>query len=106
MFDLTPLTDVSMNRICGLRRPKRAQLSPLFWPAPAGRALDVLVGAAESSEFLRQSGIFAETWQKGGVETRYEEVAGANHFTVIDTLPDPASAMVSRLKALVGRTQG
>ena len=28
--------------------------------------------------------------------------AGANHFTAIDTLPDPASPMVARLKELAG----
>ena len=106
VFDLSPLTEVSMNQDLRLAASEARQLSPLFWPAPAGRALDVLVGATESSEFLRQSGTLAEVWQKGGVETRYEEVAGANHFTVIDTLPDPASAMVSRLEVLVGRTQG
>ena len=31
----------------------------------------------------------ADDWRLRGVETRYEEIAGANHFTVIDPLADP-----------------
>ena len=33
----------------------------------------------------------------GKAETRYEEIAGANHFTVVDPLKDANSPMVARL---------
>jgi len=42
-------------------------------------------------------------WRQRGVETRYEEVPGANHFTVLDPLSDPASAMTARCAALAAR---
>jgi arylformamidase len=106
VFDLTPLTAVTMNQDLRLAPTEARQVSPQFWRAPAGSALDVLVGALESREFLRQSRDFAQTWGQAGVETRYEEVAGTNHFTVIDTLPDPASPLVERLAALVAQTRG
>jgi arylformamidase len=93
-----------MNQDLRLTMDEARQVSPQFWPAPAGGAIDVLVGALESSEFLRQSRDFATAWQKAGVATRHEEIAGANHFTAIDTLPDPASPMVARLKELAART--
>jgi arylformamidase len=32
--------------------------------------------------------------------TRYEEIAGANHFTVVDPLTDANSAMTARVAAL------
>ena len=32
--------------------------------------------------------------------TRYEEVAGANHFTVIDPLANPGTLMTARVAAL------
>jgi len=76
------------------------RVSPLFWRVPAGRSLDVVVGARESSEFLRQSKTVAETWRQGMALTRYEEIAGANHFTVIDPLTDANSAMTARVAAL------
>jgi arylformamidase len=61
---------------------------------------DAVVGGAESSEFLRQSRIVADGWGKAGAQTRYEAIAGMNHFTVIDALADPQSTMVGRLAEL------
>jgi arylformamidase len=76
-------------------------VSPLFWPAPTrGGSFDAVVGALESSEFLRQSRIIAEAWSKSGVQARYEEIAGTNHFTVLDPLSDPGSAITKRLTEL------
>jgi arylformamidase len=59
-----------------------------------------VVGALESSEFLRQSRIVADSWGKAGAQTRYQAIAGTNHFTVIDALADRQSAMVGRLTEL------
>jgi arylformamidase len=100
VFDLTPLVQVSMNRDFRLDEDGARQISPVLWPAPRGRVLDAVVGAWESSEFLRQSRLIADMWGKAGVATRYEEIAGTNHFTVLDPLADPNSAMVGRLLAL------
>jgi arylformamidase len=105
VFDLSPLVSVSMNQDLRLDAAEARRVSPLFWPAPAGHMLDVLVGSLESGEFLRQSREFAEAWQKAGVDARFAEVAGTNHFTVIDPLPDPASAAVARLATLAARTR-
>jgi arylformamidase len=100
VFDLTPLVGVSMNEELSLDAASAQAASPLFWPPPNGLTFDAVVGGAESSEFLRQSRIIAESWGKAGVATRFEAVAGMNHFTVIDALSDPDSALVERLAAL------
>jgi arylformamidase len=78
-------------------------VSPLFWPAPAGRKFDAVVGGLESAEFLRQSRVIADAWSQAGVATRYEAVPQTNHFTVLDALTDAGSAMVSRLATLAGK---
>ncbi len=103
VYDLSPLTDVSMNADFRLDAAGARAVSPLYWPAPRGFAFDAAVGALESSEFLRQSRAFADAWGKAGVTTRYEEIAGTNHFTVLAPLADPRSAMVARLVALADR---
>lgn len=103
LFDLKPLVATGMNADFKLNEPAAAQVSPLWWPVPRGRAFDAVVGGAESSEFLRQSRIVTDDWRQRGVETRYEAVPGANHFTVIDPLSDPASAMSERVAALAAR---
>jgi len=76
------------------------RVSPLFWPPPKGRVFDAVVGGNESSEFLRQSKIITDMWRDAGAQTRYEEIAGANHFTVLDPLTEADSAMTKRAVAL------
>jgi hypothetical protein len=46
-----------------------------------------------------------DTWAARGATTRYEAISGKNHFTIVDALPDPSSAMVDRLAALCLHTQ-
>ena len=89
VFDLSPLVHVSQNQDLRLDEPEARRVSPLHWKVPAARCLDAVVGALESSEFLRQSKEITEGWRARGVETRYEEIAGANHFTIVDPLSDP-----------------
>lgn len=101
LFDLVPLIETSLNAELRLDAATAKKLSPLLWPAPAGKALDAVVGGAESDEFLRQSKAIHETWGAAGVRTRYEAAPGANHFTVIAPLADPHSAMVKRLLELL-----
>ena len=99
LYDLTPLLGVSANQDLRLTAEGARAVSPAFWPLPRARILDSVVGALESSEFRRQSQLIVQAWQGAG-KTRYEEIAGTNHFTVIDPLTDPQSAMVARIAEL------
>jgi arylformamidase len=104
LFDLSPLVHVAMAQDLRLDEAEARSVSPLFWPPPRGRVLDAVVGELESSEFLRQSRVIAEAWEKGGAQTRYQEIAGTNHVTVLDALTDPQSDMVRRLAELARKT--
>jgi arylformamidase len=76
-------------------------ISPMFWPVPRpGVWLTAAVGAAESPEFIRQSLDMASAWSAGGIAAECVLVPNANHFTVIDDLANPNSAMVLRIAAL------
>jgi arylformamidase len=99
LFDLSPLMNVAMNQDFKLDAEGARKISPAFWPIGSGRVFDAVVGGLESSEFKRQSRLIADTWQ-GAAQTRYEEIAGTNHFTVTDPLADPASPMVARVAEL------
>lgn len=105
LFDLAPLRHTSMNPDLRIDAGNVAGISPLQWDVPSNRIFDAWVGAAESSEFLRHSREIADTWAKRGVATRYVEVPRANHFTVLDPLVDPASAMTLRLAELAAATR-
>jgi arylformamidase len=103
LYDLEPLTHLASNTDFKLDTAEARRISPLFWPVARGRVLDAVVGALESSEFLRQSKIVADGWREKGAETRYEAIAGLNHFTVCDPMTDPNSAMTKRLVELAKR---
>lgn len=105
VFDLRPLVPTSLNTALDLDEREAAALSPIFWPipngsTPGGTVLDCVVGADESSEFLRQSKMIADHWGANGVETRYVALEGLNHFTVLDPLFDRDSGLVRRVAEL------
>lgn len=104
VYDATKLLTIPLNADLKLTEQTAHEVSPQFWPVPSGRTFDAVVGGIESSEFLRQSRDFADAWRQGNVATRYEEIAGANHFTAIDPLSDPNSAMVKRITELARQT--
>lgn len=102
VFDLEPLIPTNLNTALGLDPLTARALSPIHWPppnggAPGGTALDVVVGAAETAEFVRQSRAMADLWAARGVETRFEALDGLNHFTVLDPLADAESGLVKRI---------
>ena len=106
LFDLRPLIPTPLNTALRLDEEEAVRQSPRFWAPPAGLVLDCVVGAAESSEFHRQSRDMADAWGRAGVQTRYESVADANHFTVLAPLADADSRMVARIAELAERARG
>jgi arylformamidase len=105
VFDLAPLTHISVNADLKLTDKSARDLSPITWHVPAGRVLDAVVGGIESAEFLRQSKTIVEAWRQGMAETRYEAIPGKNHFDILDALADPGSAMTARVVALARQVQ-
>lgn len=100
VFDLAPLLQVSMNSDLRMDAEEARRVSPLTWPVGGDRILDVTVGAEESTAFREQSRALAQTWEKAGATIRFEEIRGANHFTIVDPWTHPNSAEVARLLAL------
>lgn len=103
VFDLSPLTQVSFNKDLRLDDAEAHRMSPLLWNVPKGRVLIAAVGGIESNEFLRQSRTMAEQWSRKGAKTLYRPIAGANHFTVLDPLTAPSSAMTRHIAEVAER---
>lgn len=106
VFELEPVMHTTVNNDLKLDHDEAYKVSPVYWQVPTGHVLDCVVGGIESAEFLRQSKSIADAWGGRGVWTRYEELEGANHFTVLDPLSDPDSPMVARIVELTQRTAG
>jgi len=100
VFELAPLIPTSLNVALKIDEAEAAALSPAGWPAPAGAILDCIVGGAESAEFIRQSRDMARRWGDQGATTRFEALTGLDHFTILDPLFDPDSALIQRIAGL------
>lgn len=97
LFALEPLTHTTVNGALGLDADEARRLSPLLWRAPERRRFDAWVGALESTEYHRQSHDIVRRWGEGGVDTEYEVVPDADHFTVVAPLAQPQSRLTKRL---------
>ena len=100
LYDLTPLLGVSTNQDLRLTAESaRASLAGIL--AGRGPAAPWMRSSARSNR--ASSGARASSSCRRGRarrKTRYEEIAGTNHFTVFDPLTDPQSAMVARIAEL------
>ena len=106
VFELEPLIHTSLNGALKLDAEEARAMSPIDWPVAPGRTLLCYVGSLESNEFLRQSRDMAARWGARGARTDYVEVEGANHFTVVNPLADPDSAMTHALVGLAREAAG
>jgi arylformamidase len=102
VFEVEPYVYTTYNKAVRLTAEEARRLSPALWPAPKGRTLVAAVGGAESREFVRQSLDIAARWSEAGVKAECVVVPGKNHFSVVDELMRPDSAMVDRIVGLAG----
>ena len=100
VFELEPYVYTSYNKAIEMTAEEGRRLSPNVGPAPKGRTLVAAVGGAESREFVRQSLDIATRWSAAGVKAECVVVPGANHFSIVDELLRPDSAMLDRCAGL------
>jgi arylformamidase len=93
LYDLEPvrLTDFLQTDL-RLTPAQVNRLSPAFFPRPKGGKLYAVVGAEESDEFLRHNQLIRDQWGPTAVPV-CETVPGTNHFTVLQSLADPAGRL-------------
>jgi arylformamidase len=100
VYDLRPLVHVDwLSNDLRLDDDAAFKASPAFLP-PASRApLSLAVGGLESSEFKRQNALLAERWKR--VLQEDVPMPGTDHFTVVDGLADPGSALFAAARRLM-----
>ncbi len=99
LYDLDPLSLMPTARLLGIAEPDAVRrLSPLLHDRIGAAPVTVAVGDAESTEFKRQSAGLAERWGTGSA-IRSLTVAGAHHFSIIETLV--GGALGEAAKALI-----
>ncbi len=93
LYDLEPVRHASFVQTdLRLTPASVARLSPAFFPRPKGAKLYAAVGLDESDEFRRQTRLIRDVWGPTAVPV-CETVPGADHFTVLTGLADPAARL-------------
>ena len=100
IYDLRPMVQVDwLNGDLRLDEAQALKSSPAFLP-PATRApVMTCVGGAESSEFLRQNALLGSRWRN--VFAGDVPMPGRHHFSVLDGLADPSSALFAGARRLM-----
>jgi acetyl esterase/lipase len=97
LHDLRPLTRTRMNETLRLDAAEAAAQSPALAEPLPGTRLACWVGAAERSEFVRQSALLANAWTGLGAATLRVEEPDRHHFDVVDGLADADHALTATL---------
>jgi arylformamidase len=102
LYDLEPLRHTPfIQGDLKLTPNSVARLSPAFFTRPKGPKLYAAVGLDESDEFLRQNRLIRDVWGPTAVPV-CETIPGANHFTVLNGLADPAGRLHELALRLLG----
>ena len=100
LFDLAPLRWTYLQPSLQLGYDEIERLSPLRQLPERAPPLIVAVGGAESGEFRRQSRDFFAAWRARGLEGRHLEIAGLDHFRVLEELERPDSELFEAVCSL------
>jgi arylformamidase len=97
LFDLRPFPYTYLQPALQLTTREVLTLSPIDLEPQVAAPLTVAVGGVETAEFRRQSREFATSWGRHLNYCAYEEIAGADHFTVLDAIFSETSPWLDRL---------
>ena len=101
IYDLAPIRATRLNDKLALTEVEVREFSPVAAPPPG--PLVIAFGEAELPELCRQSQIYHAARHAAGFETGLLPIAGADHFSVLDGLIDPAGALTAAAIRLAGR---
>ena len=100
IYDLRPLIEVDfLQQDLRLDPALALRLSPAFLPTSTRAPVMTCVGGDESSEFKRQNALLRERWR--GTVAGDIAMPGTHHFSVLDGLAVPSSALFAGARRLM-----
>ena len=106
VFDLAPLVATSLNVKLGLDAAAARAASPIRRVGAIGAPALIAVGGGETAAFHDQSRAMAAAWAAAGHAIRLEIVGDDDHFSLLDTLRDPASALAQAVAETIATAVG
>jgi len=106
IYDLEPIRHSYLNVKLGLDEAMSRRNSPVMQAGGAMKPLALVVGGAELPLLRKQTADFARHRAKFGLPVTYEEVPGADHFTIMNQMVSPTGRITTLIRQLFERTVG
>ncbi|WP_424629966.1 alpha/beta hydrolase [Bradyrhizobium sp. SYSU BS000235] len=106
IYDLEPIQYTYLNEKLRLDKAMADRNSPMKQPGGANKPVAIVVGSGELPLLRKQSADFAAHRARHGLPVVYEEIPGANHFTIMETLSSPSGRMTTLARQLAEQVTG
>src|SRR3954469_15727601 len=104
IYDLDPIRHSYLNEKLKADGPTVHRNSPMMQAGGPLKPLSLVVGSAELPLLRKQTADFAGHRAKFGLPVTYEEIPGANHFTIMDEMMSPKGRITTLIRQLFERT--
>lgn len=104
IYDLDPIRHSYLNEKLRADGPTVHRHSPMMQQGGPLKPLSLVVGSAELPLLRKQTADFAGHRAKFGLPVTYEEIPGANHFTIMDEMMSPQGRITTLIRQLFERT--
>jgi arylformamidase len=102
IYDLEPIRHSYLNVKLGLDEAMSRRNSPLLLSHEV-KPMALTVGSAELPLLRRQTADFAAYRVSHGLPVTYEEIPGANHFTIMDEMASPSGRITRMIREVIER---
>jgi arylformamidase len=103
IYDLEPIRHSYLNVKLGLDEAMSRRNSPMLQREAATKPLALTVGSAELPLLRKQTADLAGHRAKCGLPVSYEEIPGANHFTIMDEMLTSSGRITMMIRQLFER---
>ena len=106
IYDLEPIRASYLNEKLRLDEATSRRNSPMVQPGGAAKPLSLVVGSAELPLLRRQTADFAGHRARYGLPVTYEEIPGADHFSIMSEMAAANGRITTLIRQLFERTAG
>jgi arylformamidase len=106
IYDLEPIRASYLNVKLGLDEAMSRRNSPMMQDGGPLKPLSLAVGSSELLLLRKQTADFAGHRSQHGLPVTYEEIPGADHFSIMNELASPMGRITTLIRQLFARTPG
>ena len=106
IYDLEPIRHSYLDEKLKLDEAMSRRNSPMMQPGGPLKPLSLVVGSAELPLLRKQTADFAGHRARYGLPVTYEEIPGADHFTIMHEMMSPKGRITTLIRQLFEWTAG